>query len=581
LTFKIAIGLLAFLALIVIMNGVKADTHIWDGGGTDALASTGDNWVSNVAPGSGDNCIWDPTGAGKPCTWDIATDPYQIYLDAGYNSQVTFTATCVATHGVTVKTGSSIVINSPKVLQCVMQSSSAYVNAGSIGGTGSFEFTLQGIDYTPTWGTITCPMFIDANSAAAANRICTFGSSLSLTTALTVQSNHATRTLTVDMAGYALTFSSISIGKAGSYGAATISSTVAGSKITSTSSITVIANGAIDATNIAYVVCVTNWDTSAGTWTPGTNQVNMTGTGTTKLAAIQSFYNLVVSSSITRTLQSDITITAMKDMAGTLTQGAYTVTISGTSTNPARLNGTWSGIINITSSGASYTIYTGPTWTGTLQFSKPLTLIYTGHHLTITPASAKYANVTLKTGGYWCGSTTSSLSLSFIWTGWTASKYYSVHADAVRVGGYSTDVAGTLNFSYNSWSAHNMTIDNYPTITSTPITTAIIGHQYSYDSNASEAGTWSLSSSYADLDIDANGVVSGFLSTNALSPAGDSISINITFTDSAGGVAYDTYTITIGGVQEDLIPMAAGVMIAVIVIGFTGVAINSYRRKMG
>jgi hypothetical protein len=399
--------------------------------------------------------------------------------------------------------------------------------------------------------------------------------------ALTLSSSSASKKIILDLNGKLMSLTSISLSTRGS-----VQSSVAGARLTASTTIAVSANGNLDATNILYINCATNWDTSAGTWFPGlssgASQVNMTGTGSTKLGASQYFNNLVMSPGVTRTLSSNVIIQNLKDMAGTLTEGAYSVTINGTSTNPARLNGTWSGVINITSSGASYTIYAANSWTGTLQTSKATTIITPAHKLIVTPAGSKWVNVTMRNGAFWCGSTSASASVTFAYDGWTVGTKYSVHADAVRVGGYTAMGGGYVNFTYASWSAHNITLDAYPTITSTALTAGIIGTQYSYDANASESGTWAITSSYADLDIDSSGIVSGFLAASDLGLNGTSITISLLFTDSGGGIAYQNYTIAVGTLTDYLSPYVQALLpiiiascCVVVIVGAAGRA----RRK--
>jgi hypothetical protein len=110
-------------------------------------------------------------------------------------------------------------------------------------------------------------------------------------------------TKTLNLAGYDLSATSILLGANG-----IISSSVAGARIIDTGALTVSANGKLDCTNIAWVNVGGNWDSSAGTFLPGTKQVNMTSPyKSVKLGAAQTFYNLQLVNNVNITGQSRVT----------------------------------------------------------------------------------------------------------------------------------------------------------------------------------------------------------------------------------------------------------------------------------
>jgi PKD repeat protein len=67
-----------------------ADTHTWDGGGANALASTGANWdQGDTAPIAGDSALFN--AGALPCTWDLAITLEHFLLYATYSGVVTQT----------------------------------------------------------------------------------------------------------------------------------------------------------------------------------------------------------------------------------------------------------------------------------------------------------------------------------------------------------------------------------------------------------------------------------------------------------------------------------------------------------
>jgi hypothetical protein len=335
-------------------------------------------------------------------------------------------------------------------------------------------------------------------------------------------------------------------------------STVAGARMMMTGGLIVTANGELDATNIRWIDCGPNWDTSGGVFKPGTNQVNTTSTGTTKTAAGQYFYDLLsATTGVNRTLLSDIVIQNHLRIEGGKLQGTFNITINGTNDRPCELNGTWDGTINITSTAASYTVFTTiSTWNGTIYTAKPLTVIYTFGQLVITPTVSKYSNVTFKSPTeFWAGSVNHTQSVIFSWTAsWTPNVWYSVLTDGAWDSQWLTDSGGRLNFTHSTWLAHRFTLDISPVITTSALAQgldqAAYGWVYMYDADASEAGTWTLAASGdLDLTVDTTGLVYGKPRSTG------TYWVNLTFTDSGGGYAWENWTIEvfIGGVNLHIV----------------------------
>ena len=78
---------------------------VWDDTGGDSLASTGSNWVGNVAPGTADTAQFDAT-AVTACTWDIA-EVTGIDVQAAYSGVVTQSVALTVTGAYTINGSNS------------------------------------------------------------------------------------------------------------------------------------------------------------------------------------------------------------------------------------------------------------------------------------------------------------------------------------------------------------------------------------------------------------------------------------------------------------------------------------------
>jgi hypothetical protein len=97
------------------------------------------------------------------------------------------------------------------------------------------------------------------------------------------------------------------------------------------SSFTISALGAATTFNAqtGKIVCGGNFNPSAGTWTPGTSQVVLTGTSTVTLAGGQTFYDLIVRNKSVVTLASAVTVSNVYACKGEMKLNSQTLTISG------------------------------------------------------------------------------------------------------------------------------------------------------------------------------------------------------------------------------------------------------------
>lgn len=101
-------------------------TRTWDGGGGDALASTANNWDTNVAPVAADIVVFDATSS-KNCTWDITADLASINT-TGYAGVVTLSVTLRVSGNITFA-NSTFANGSQKV---IMESTST-IDVGTVG----------------------------------------------------------------------------------------------------------------------------------------------------------------------------------------------------------------------------------------------------------------------------------------------------------------------------------------------------------------------------------------------------------------------------------------------------------------
>jgi hypothetical protein len=260
-------------------------------------------------------------------------------------------------------------------------------------------------------------------------------------------------------------------------------------------------------------------------------------------------------------------LTIISDSASqvqTFDLNGHTLTMSSTlsvSTRGALSCGS-GGIITIANWDSS--TWTG-TWipgTGKVEFNSPYKAIKLGVGQTFYDLQlVNNENVT--------GATQVTHNLRF--TGLMAGKYYTyAYGSTAITRGHLANSSGQVDLGAVTMAVHNLYLmDIYPEITTSPTITSSITDTYRYDANASESVTWTITCSYPDIDVDSNGIVSGYLSNDT------PISIKITATDSVGGVTYQNYTLTIHGPQADLIPLTQTLLPLVIGVVLLGVVVSA------
>jgi hypothetical protein len=280
----------------------------------------------------------------------------------------------------------------------------------------------------------------------------------------------------------------------------------------------------------------------------------MTGTGSTKLAGGQTFYNLLAANGgTTRTLLSNVVVTNHKRVDGALAQGAYSVTVSGSNAKPLEINGTTSGVIAITSSAASYTIYTNVAMgAGSVSTTKECTFIFTGGQTTVTPDSGT-ANVSMKSWTWaspnyyslYVGETVGGANVSFVMSTLQLNGRYDLYLDGTFASTWTADAYGDLYFYHATWSGHLVTLKSMLVITSgAPATTVNEYVAYYYNGTADEAGTWSIVTAHSWMSVNpTTGKVTG--TPDYSDVAVETVSLRIT---NLNGTAYLNWTLTVANV---------------------------------
>lgn len=173
----------------------------------------------------------------------------------------------------------------------------SYANVGSISGSGTLKMSLHDANKTLALGHISCPLTIATRSVAPASKTLTMAADATIAS-LTIQSDHATNTITLDLAGHDLSSNGITVGTRG-----------------------VLLGGEGTITNSG------NLDTSAGTFNPESCTYISTGVAkTVKMATGQTLYRWVVANETSVSLLSNVNVTDRYDPWGSVSVGAYTLT---------------------------------------------------------------------------------------------------------------------------------------------------------------------------------------------------------------------------------------------------------------
>ena len=208
-----------------------------------------------------------------------------------------------------IDSGKTLTISSGRLYYSLIAETSdyatwAWTNNGKCDGAGTlliYQYRANA-NHVITFGDIRCGLIKLFQDDYAYKY--SLGANAVVTSPITVSSGDPTDSMVVDLAGKTLQCGSLSIGIRG-----TVNSASSGSRIITTGGITVsAATGILTATNIAWIECGDTFDSSAGTWTPGINQVNMTSAyKSIKLATAQTFYNLQLVSNINVTGRASVT----------------------------------------------------------------------------------------------------------------------------------------------------------------------------------------------------------------------------------------------------------------------------------
>ena len=195
-------------------------------------------------------------------------------------------------------------------------------NLGAIVVTGSAIICASSSSITCSLGAID-KVTILAQAGASGNIIIKMRTPPTLGV-VTVNSAHATYTCSLDLNGKSLSASGlITVSTRG-----IISSSVPGATIKALGGVTVAANGSLDATNIKQIENSGNFDSSAGTFTPGTSTyITSSASCTIKLAAGGTIYNLIAKTSVI-ILGANMTITKLYAHINPMVKGAYTLTLT-------------------------------------------------------------------------------------------------------------------------------------------------------------------------------------------------------------------------------------------------------------
>jgi lysophospholipase L1-like esterase len=181
------------------------------------------------------------------------------------------------------------------------QAASSFSNTGSISGSSKmvvFQFGGSAdSNMVISFGTISAPVVVDGTGSMPGSRILSLSSSNNNLGKITIQSAHASNTLTLDCAGYDLHTDEVSVKAKG-----------------------VLLGGEGDITT-------TTWDSSAGTWTPESSNVIFDGTSTVKTASGQTFYDVSIPAGSSLTMLSDMTITHGFELLGTINTNGFTLTL--------------------------------------------------------------------------------------------------------------------------------------------------------------------------------------------------------------------------------------------------------------
>jgi hypothetical protein len=507
------------------------DTHTWDGGGANALASTKENWVGDVAaPETGDTVVFD--AGALPCTWDLAIALPSFTISVGYTGTITQGAvdfsyidfsqasgtyagsttqwqSCSGTMSVTggSLTAATLRLRTTGNNQVLSWGTSYWASLKSldITGTGITSLTTSTGRVAITGGVLTVASgsilsiagtgmeTVNVNNIDIAGQITGSGVLCFRYTdaGFSVSVNNIIAPLTLSLHAVAGADRTLSVTETGTCGPLTISSEHASRTITLDTTannyniiatdITIGMRGILNARS-STITCSGNWDSSSGTFTRGYSSVYLTGVGKTLKTNTEGFWNLVFPYGSSTTLQSHVWAEAI-GVSGSLTQAGKLINVSGASEFALTATGSWDGDIYLNGTGTNYTIPIIVPFTPTGRiFSKVHTTYIndTSGQLTVTPPLGVYGGIRL-----------SRINMNYFepanWTYTIASGNvqfelilkphytYQLYADGLSWGlPVDTGVDGIAYWTYSGWSMVTFNVTGTETVVIVSDTTTIL-----------------------------------------------------------------------------------------------------------
>jgi len=348
-----------------------ARTCTWDGEDVDDnLASSPDNWDTNTAPVAEDSILFDAT-SDDPCTFNLALALGSFSIATGYDGTITQAASFSVTSytqaagiftgnwdpapgkiltdsGAFTRTGGTITqnylqlamtgtadldstadpafrllnISGTVTMKSASMCTSSFVNSGTfsissglifairnegitntgtIAGAGTLRDHIFFKNISRTYGTVNCPFEIRARNDEISSYTVTLLAEAIFGSTVTIVSDHVSNTITLDLSStnYALNATGITIRARG------------------------ILNGR------GSVITVTDdWDSANGTFTSGTSGVHFSGASGTIYANTNRFYNMMIETGASTTMQTDVYVSGYFWNNGTFSKGGHTLCLN-------------------------------------------------------------------------------------------------------------------------------------------------------------------------------------------------------------------------------------------------------------
>lgn len=294
--------------------------------GRAGIISCSGNWYLNTGSFTYNTCTVNMTGTSK--TINHAGAFYSLNI----SGTISLLTSSFTTYGSLTITSTGTLAIPTGLLVVYTAVGATWTNRGSINGLGTIYLDYTTADTTITFGVVNTPVIFRGTAGENANRICTLGANTVFGSTVTINSVHASFTMTLDLgaSAYSLTATTISIGTRGKLDARGV--------VTATT-VTVNAAGVLSNSGAGSIVgdltvtggTVTGTASTfgiSGTTTDGASGVMTQSTGTWTFATfIQS------GASSTFTQGGNIIANSMTFSAGTFTGlNTYTVSVSVTFT---------------------------------------------------------------------------------------------------------------------------------------------------------------------------------------------------------------------------------------------------------